>query len=170
MALINRTSLCPGLLWLTLNPALIIQCILRKDIFFFFFQFYILHNMFSRTPYDIFIYRREYACLRLKTTVPIDIGKGSTGRSFFFFAQSIWIRILQPFQSSLIRRDVTPLYTLSCLAVVYITFTVAWALISYAERIAYPQPSYTKAQAGICWVLHLCFFSSLGNASCCNST
>jgi hypothetical protein len=33
MALPNRMSLCPGLLWLTLNLALIIQCLSRISLF-----------------------------------------------------------------------------------------------------------------------------------------
>jgi hypothetical protein len=35
MALPNRMSLRPGLLWLTLNLALIIQCLSRNSIFIF---------------------------------------------------------------------------------------------------------------------------------------
>jgi hypothetical protein len=37
MALPNRMSLLPGLLWLTLNLALIIQCLSRNNIFIFFY-------------------------------------------------------------------------------------------------------------------------------------
>jgi hypothetical protein len=36
MALPNRMSLRPGLLWLTQNLALIIQCLSRNNIFIFF--------------------------------------------------------------------------------------------------------------------------------------
>jgi hypothetical protein len=39
MALPNRMSLCPGLLWLTLNLALIIQCLSWNNIFFFNFTY-----------------------------------------------------------------------------------------------------------------------------------
>jgi hypothetical protein len=37
MALPNRMSLRPGLLWLTLNLALMIQCLSRNNIFIFVF-------------------------------------------------------------------------------------------------------------------------------------
>jgi hypothetical protein len=48
MAIQNGMSLLPGLLWLILNLALIIQCLSRNNIFFI-FQFYITRKMF-RVP------------------------------------------------------------------------------------------------------------------------
>jgi hypothetical protein len=48
MALPNRMSLRPGLLWLTLNLALItVQCFSRNNIYFL---FYISRKTYSRTP------------------------------------------------------------------------------------------------------------------------
>jgi hypothetical protein len=48
MALPNRMSLRPGLLWLTLNLALDIQCLSWNNIFFFFLI--LRTKMSSRTP------------------------------------------------------------------------------------------------------------------------
>jgi hypothetical protein len=50
MALPNRMSLRPGLLWLTLNLALIIQCLSWNNIFIFF--------LILRIPQDVFVYPR----------------------------------------------------------------------------------------------------------------
>jgi hypothetical protein len=47
MALLNRMSLRPGLLWLTLNLALIIQSLSRNNIFFL---FYVPPKISLRTP------------------------------------------------------------------------------------------------------------------------
>jgi hypothetical protein len=44
---VNRMSLRPGLLWTTLNLALIIQCLSRNNILFY---FYIPCKVFSHTP------------------------------------------------------------------------------------------------------------------------
>jgi hypothetical protein len=57
MALPNRMSLLPGLLWLALNLTLIIQCLSRNNFFFV-----------LRTPKDVFAYPRGYAYPRLKAT------------------------------------------------------------------------------------------------------
>jgi hypothetical protein len=62
--LVNRMSLRPGL---TLNLGLIIQRLSRINIYFF--QFYVLRKMFSRTP--------RYAYTRLKTTVLDKVTRGS---------------------------------------------------------------------------------------------
>jgi hypothetical protein len=63
MVLPNRMSLHPGLLWVALNLTLIIQCLSRNNIYiYFFFRFYQLHKMFSRTP---------LRCIRLSTKLSI---------------------------------------------------------------------------------------------------
>jgi hypothetical protein len=49
MALPARMSLRPGLLWITVNLALIIQCLSQNDIYILFFKFYIRSKTFSRT-------------------------------------------------------------------------------------------------------------------------
>jgi hypothetical protein len=50
MALPNRMSLRPGLLWLTLNLATIIQCLSRNNSSFP--HFYITRKMFSPTQVE----------------------------------------------------------------------------------------------------------------------
>jgi hypothetical protein len=58
MALPNRMSLRPGLLWLTLNPALIIQCLSQ-----------IYHFLILQTPPKMSLRTlRGYSYPRLKTT------------------------------------------------------------------------------------------------------
>jgi hypothetical protein len=47
MMLLNRMSIRPGILWVTLNLALIIQCLQRNNIYFF--QFHIPREMSSLT-------------------------------------------------------------------------------------------------------------------------
>jgi hypothetical protein len=47
ISLPNRMSLHPGLLWLTLNQALVSQCL---SLNIFFSQFYLPRKNFSRTP------------------------------------------------------------------------------------------------------------------------
>jgi hypothetical protein len=62
---INRMSLRPDFLWLTLNLALIIQCLLPNNIWF---QFYIPLNKLPLTPSNVFLHLLLYSYSRLKTT------------------------------------------------------------------------------------------------------
>jgi hypothetical protein len=64
MMLQNRMPLRPGLLWLTLNLALIIQCLSRNNIYF-------LADL--RTPQDVFAY--PLRCFR----VPLKMFSGARG-------------------------------------------------------------------------------------------
>jgi hypothetical protein len=68
MVLPNRMSLRPGLVWLALNLALIIQCLLRNNIYIYtFFQSYM--------PIMMFCVPRWYAYPRLKSTAIEDRGQ-----------------------------------------------------------------------------------------------
>jgi hypothetical protein len=73
----------------------------------------------------------------------------------------MWIRISQGFEYSLMR-DVTN-YTQ---AISFMTFTVAWAAISYTKRIAYPSHPTRK-----CWLAGIyehrdCFSSAPAVMQC----
>jgi hypothetical protein len=83
MAVPNRMPLRPGFLLLTSNLALIIQCLSRNNIFFFFFDFTYLvrcflvpHEKSSRTP-------GGYASTRLKI-----VGRSTVPASYKIYARS----------------------------------------------------------------------------------
>jgi hypothetical protein len=68
MALPNRMSLRPALIWLTLNLALIIQCLARKNIYIYIYIYIVCSFNFTyplrclRVPPGVRVPQVEYHC------------------------------------------------------------------------------------------------------------
>jgi hypothetical protein len=77
-------SLRPGLLWLTLNLALIIQCVSRNNIFS---QFYTLRKMSSRTPRVCVLWVEDHCdyLIALRTIRPMWCNIESLKQHLLFF-------------------------------------------------------------------------------------